>query len=115
MAKKYTNAGADKAKGKKTTYAADTKPNATFKSPKKQKDSHGALYYALPWNLQREIGQLGYAFSTTKIFMIYGIVVFIMVLLGLFLQLSIPGLIPLVLAGLCLLYTSDAADDDGYV
>ena len=100
MAKKYTNAGADKAKGKKRTYAADTKPDATFKESKKQKDTHGALYYALPWNLQREIGQLGYAFSTTKIFMIYGIVVFIMVLLGLFLQLSIPGLIPLVLAGL---------------
>lgn len=92
MAKKYSS---------KVSVANDgTAPKVTFKEPKKRKDSHSAFYYALPWNLQREIGQLGYAFSTSKILMIYGIVILVMVTFGLILQLSPVGLIPLVLAGL---------------
>ena len=74
--------------------------NKKNKPVRKQKDTHGALYYAMPWNLKKEIGALGYAFSTSRIAMIYAIIVFIMVGCGAAFKLTLPWMIPLVIAGL---------------
>lgn len=74
--------------------------NKKNKPVRKQKDTHGALYYAMPWNLKKEIGSLGYAFSTSRIAMIYAIIIFIMVGCGVAFKLTAPWMIPLVIAGL---------------
>lgn len=74
--------------------------NKKNKSVRKQKDTHSALYYAMPWNLKKEIGALGYAFSTSRIALIYGIIIFIMVGCGVAFKLTAPWIVPLVVAGL---------------
>lgn len=74
--------------------------NKKNKPVRKQKDTHGALYYAMPWNLKKEIGAFGYAFSTSRIALIYGIIIFIMDGCGFAFKLTLPWMIPLVIAGL---------------
>ena len=74
--------------------------NKKNKPVRKQKDTHSALYYAMPWNLKKEIGALGYAFSTSRIVLIYAIIIFIMVGCGVAFKLTVPWMIPLVIAGL---------------
>lgn len=68
----------------------------------KAKDAklHGFIYYAMPWNLAKEISALGYPFGKKKIFAIYAIVIIIMIALGLIFKTPIAWLIPLVIAGL---------------
>ena len=67
--------------------------NKKNKPVRKQKDTHGALYYAMPWNLKKEIGAFGYAFSTSRIALIYGIIIFIMVGCGFAFKLTLPWMI----------------------
>lgn len=74
--------------------------NKKNKPVRKQKDTHSALYYAMPWNLKKEIEALGYAFSTSRIALIYAIIIFIMVGCGVAFKLTVPWMIPLVIAGL---------------
>jgi len=61
---------------------------------------HGALYYAMPWNLRREINILGYGFSVRRIALIYAAIIAVMVGVGLAFKLTLPWMAPLVIAGL---------------
>lgn len=64
--------------------------------PKKR----GALYYAMPWNLAREIRVFGYGFSIKRIGLIYGLIIALMVGIGLAFKLPMLWTLPLIVAGL---------------
>lgn len=67
--------------------------------PKKVKEKRSFLYYAMPWNLKKEIGTLGYSFGNAQILMVYGMIVGIMILLGYLFRLPVVWQIPILLAG----------------
>ena len=81
---------------KATKTAASPATAATSTKEKKR----GALYYAMPWNLAREIRLFGYGFSPKRIAMIYVMIIAIMVGVGLAFKLPVPWVMPLVIAGL---------------
>lgn len=63
--------------------------------------NHGSFYYALPWNLRKEIALYGYSFSAKHIAFIYAVVILLGVFLGKLFKL--PGIlwyIPLILSGM---------------
>ncbi len=62
--------------------------------------ARSALYYAMPWNLKREINVLGYGFSAGRIALIYAAIAAIMVGAGLAFKLPPAWTLPLILAGL---------------
>lgn len=76
------------------------KPKAekTKKAAKPKKRS--ALYYAMPWNLRREISTLGYGFSTKRILVVYLVIIGLMVGVGLAFKLPLMWILPIVVAGL---------------
>jgi hypothetical protein len=67
---------------------------------RRARKARSAFYYAMPWNLKREINVLGYGFSTGRIALIYAAIVAIMVAAGLAFKLPVAWIVPLVLAGL---------------
>jgi hypothetical protein len=80
-----------------TTAAPKT---AQAKKPAKKEKKRSALYYAMPWNLSREIRLLGYGFSGKRIVLTYALIIGIMVGVGLSFKLPLLWLLPLVVAGL---------------
>lgn len=66
---------------------------------KKMKEKRSFLYYAMPWNLKKEIGTLGYSFGNKQILMVYGAIIGIMVLTGYLFKLPILWQLPILLAG----------------
>jgi cell division protein FtsB len=62
--------------------------------------ARSALYYAMPWNLKREISILGYGFSAGRIALIYAGIAAIIVGAGIAFKLPPAWILPLVLAGL---------------
>lgn len=93
-------------KKKPATKKVTIKKSATQKpakqkqsKPKKVKEKRSFLYYAMPWNLKKEIGTLGYSFGNAQILMVYGMIVGIMILLGYLFRLPVVWQIPILLAG----------------
>lgn len=70
------------------------------KKTRNKKERRSALYYAMPWNLRKEINSLGYEFSAKKICMVYIAILLIMGLFGYALKLPFVWIIPLFIAGL---------------
>jgi hypothetical protein len=70
----------------------------TTKTAKKKKRS--ALYYAMPWNLVREIRVFSYGFSGKRIALTYALIIGLMVGVGMAFKLPPLWLLPLVVAGL---------------
>lgn len=79
----------------KTAHKKTSAPKAAGKKKKR-----GALYYAMPWNLSREIRTFGYGFSVKRIALIYVLIIGTMVGVGLAFKLPLLWLLPLVVAGL---------------
>lgn len=77
----------------------DDEPKGKTKKPAKPK-KRGAFYYAMPWNLSREIRLLGYGFSVKRIAMIYALIIGLMVGVGLAFKLTLLWIVPIVIAGL---------------
>jgi Flp pilus assembly protein TadB len=70
------------------------------KNRRRGERARGALYYAMPWNLKREINALGYGFSAGRIALIYAAIAAIMVTAGIAFKLPPAWILPLILAGL---------------
>lgn len=87
-----------KPSGKKAPKAPKAPTPKAAKPAKKKK--RGSFYYAMPWNLSREIRQFGYGFSIKRIGMIYALIIGIMVGIGLAFKLPLLWVVPLILAGL---------------
>lgn len=81
------------------TQLRDNEPKQKVRKPAKPK-KRGAFYYAMPWNLSREIRLLGYGFSAKRIVSIYALIIGIMVGVGLAFKLPLVWMIPIVIAGL---------------
>ena len=69
-------------------------------STRKKQKKHGALYYAMPWNLRREIATLGYDFNTKMIVGIYAAIIAAIVGLGIAFKMDWPYVVVLLVAGL---------------
>lgn len=90
-----------KSSGQKTQKVPKPPKSSTAKDRKSKKPKkRGSLYYAMPWNLSREIRQFGYGFSVKRIAMIYMGIIGLMVGVGLAFKLSLLWVLPLVVAGL---------------
>lgn len=84
---------------KKSRKKAAKKPAPARVRTRKSK-KRGNLYYAMPWNLVRELRVFGYGLSAKRIVTIYAVIVGIMVGVGLAFKLPLLWTVPLVIAGL---------------
>lgn len=61
---------------------------------------HLSIYYVMPWNLRKEINVLGYEFNTTRMLIVYSVVIMIMCIFGYLFKFGIFYYIPIIVAGL---------------
>lgn len=97
--------GTQRTRTKPAKKAATPKPGAKkpqvkgYKKPKKE-PKRGAMYYAMPWNLAREIRLLGFSFSVKRAVTVYGLILGLMIGVGMMFKLTPLAILPLIIAGL---------------
>lgn len=70
-----------------------------IKQSKGKKSKRGAWYYAMPWNLRREVLILGYGFAAKSMLLTYLSIAGAMFILGLGFKLPLLWMVPLFVAG----------------